>query len=121
MYWQHVLFIDFYLSHGSDNGIKLRFVSTRGKPCLVCKKIIFETENVKTNKMTCAPSTDSAQPGHPSSLISLFTVLFMGSEGSKPSSVSDHTWWMPRLISLRWAHRSFSWFCYSSFDKYMYI
>ena len=41
-------------------------------------RILFETEcvqyelpNDKTNKMTCAPSEDTDQPGHPLSLISL--------------------------------------------------
>ena len=33
----------------------------------------------KTNKMICAPSEDSDQPGHPPSLIRVFTVHSMGS------------------------------------------
>ena len=33
----------------------------------------------KTNKVTCAPSKDSDQPGHPPSLIRVFTVHSMGS------------------------------------------
>ena len=33
----------------------------------------------KTNKMTCAPSKDSDQPGHPPSLLRVFAVHFMGS------------------------------------------
>ena len=32
----------------------------------------FEPTHDKTNKTTCAPSKDSDQPGHPSSLISLY-------------------------------------------------
>ena len=32
---------------------------------------VFEPEHDKTNKMTCAPSEDSDQPGHPLSLNSL--------------------------------------------------
>ena len=48
---------------------------------------IIEPPHDKTNKMTCAPSEDSYQPGHPSSLIRVFTVR------------TD--------LSLRWAQRSF--------------
>ena len=33
----------------------------------------------KTNKLTCAPSEDSYQPGHPPSLIRVFAVRLMGS------------------------------------------
>ena len=36
---------------------------------------IFEPPRDKTNKMACAPSEDSDQPGHPPSLISLRCVL----------------------------------------------
>ena len=34
----------------------------------------FEPQHDKTNKMTCAPSEDSDQPGHPPSLIRVFAV-----------------------------------------------
>ena len=37
-------------------------------------KLIIEPVHNKTNKMTCAPSKDSDQPGHPPSLIRVFTV-----------------------------------------------
>ena len=33
----------------------------------------------KTIKMTCVPSEDSDQPGHPPSLIRVFAVCLMGS------------------------------------------
>ena len=33
----------------------------------------------KTNKMVCAPTEDSDQPGHPPSLIGVFAVHSMGS------------------------------------------
>ena len=36
--------------------------------------------------MTCAPSEDSDQPGHPPSLIRVFAVRLIGSQGPKPSS-----------------------------------
>ena len=34
----------------------------------------FELPHDKTNEMTCAPSEDSDQPGHPASLIRVFAV-----------------------------------------------
>ena len=44
------------------------------------QRLINESQHDKTNKMTCASSEDSAQPGHPPSLISLlFAVRSMGS------------------------------------------
>ena len=36
--------------------------------------IPFEPPHDKTNKMACAPSEDSDQPGHPPSLIRVFAV-----------------------------------------------
>ena len=36
----------------------------------IVKSVIHEPPHDKTNKMTCAPSEDSDQPGHPPSLIS---------------------------------------------------
>ena len=43
---------------------------------LVCERQIksFEPQHDKFNKMACAPSTDSDQPGHPPSLIRVFAV-----------------------------------------------
>ena len=38
-----------------------------------------EPHRNKTNKMACAPSKDSDQPGHPRSLIRGFAVRLMGS------------------------------------------
>ena len=42
-----------------------------------------EPQHDKTNKMTCAPSEDSDQPGHPPSLIRVFAVHSIGSLGPK--------------------------------------
>ena len=39
----------------------------------------FEPPHNKTNKMTCAPSEDSDQPGYPPCLIRVFVVRSMGS------------------------------------------
>ena len=39
----------------------------------------YEPPRDKTNKVTCAASKDSDQPGHPPSLIRVFAVRPMGS------------------------------------------
>ena len=39
----------------------------------------IEPPHDETNKMACAPSEDSDQPGHPSSLIRVFAVHPVGS------------------------------------------
>ena len=61
-----------------------------------------EPPHVKTNKVACAPTEDSVQPGHPPSLIRVFAVRFMGSKGPKVSSCdsedSDQTGRIARLI-----------------------
>ena len=41
--------------------------------------LYFEPQHDKTNKMTCAPSEDLDQPGHPPDLIRVFAVRFIGS------------------------------------------
>ena len=43
--------------------------------------MVNEAEHGNTNKLTCAPSED-----HPSSLIRVFAVRFIGSYGPKVSS-----------------------------------
>ena len=58
------------------------------------------TQHYKTNKMTCAPSEDSDQPGHPPSLIRVFAQwvaedpMFLHAD----SEDSDQTGRMSRLI-----------------------
>ena len=57
-----------------------------------------DPQHDKTNKMACAPSKDSDQPGHPPSLISLRCPH---EETLGPLSAledSDQTGWIPRLI-----------------------
>ena len=54
-----------------------------------------EPPHDKTNKMICVPSEDSDQPGHPSSLIRVFTVCSMGSGWPNVSSCGQR-----RLIRL---------------------
>ena len=57
--------------------------------------VLIEPPHDKTNKMACAPSEDSDQPGHPPSLIRVFVVRLMGSKGPKLSSCGQR-----RLIRL---------------------
>ena len=54
-----------------------------------------ELPHDKTNEMACAPSEDSAQPGHPPSLIRVFQGPNASSCGQ---ASSDQTGRMPRLI-----------------------
>ena len=51
-----------------------------------CGTLIIEAPHDKTNKMACAPSEDSDQPGHPPSLIRVFAVRSVGSQGPQLSS-----------------------------------
>ena len=51
-------------------------------------KVRNETAHDKTNKMACAPSEDSDQPGHPSSLIRVFAVRPVWSESSLSRALS---------------------------------
>ena len=65
----------------------------------------------KTNKLTCAPSEDSDQPGHPPSLVRVFAVRSIGSQGPKVSSCGQRRFWSDWAdaqadLSLRWMHRS---------------
>ena len=46
--------------------------------------LLNEPPRDKTNKMACSPSGDSNQPGHPPSLIRVFAVRSMGSQGPGP-------------------------------------
>ena len=76
----------------------------------------FEPQHDKTNNVTCAPSKDSDQPGHPPSLIRVFAVRFMGGSGPKLSLGRQRRLIRlgrcPADLSLRWSHRSFCWFCH---------
>ena len=70
----------------------------------------------KTNKMTCAPSKDSDQPGHLCSLYRVFAVCSKGNWGTKISSCKQRRLWSDWAdtqadLSLHWAHQSFCWFC----------
>ena len=70
----------------------------------------FEPQHDKTNKMTCASSEDSDQPGHPPSLIKVFTVCMKKAWVlNYPLSAQRRLWsdWADAQAApfLRWAHR----------------
>ena len=75
----------------------------------------YEPPRDKTNKMACAPSEDSDQPGHPPSLIGVFTVRMKKAWVlSYPLSAQRRLWsdWADAQadLSLRWAHILVCWF-----------
>ena len=75
----------------------------------------FEPPHYKTNKMTCASSEDSDQPGHQPSLIRVFTVHMKKHWVlSYPLSAQLPIEDAQADLSLRWAHRSFCWFCHEA-------
>ena len=78
-----------------------------------------ESPHDKSNKMTCAPSKDSDQPGHQSSLstwrnIGLLTTYWAHSENS------DQTGLMPRLIWIFAGRTSFCFFFLLQCGSYYY-
>ena len=88
--------IGFYAKCKKKNvmkGICAAYVDSRKKH--------FEPPHDKTNKMIFVPSEVSDHPGHPPSLIRVFTVRSMGSLGpnfaSADSTDSDQSGRMPRL------------------------
>ena len=87
-----------------------------------CNKII-ELPHDKTNKMICAPSEDSDQPGHSPSLIRVFAVCSVGSWGPNVSSCGQRRLWSDWADaqadrSVHWAQRSFCWFCHEAAHMY---
>ena len=80
-----------------------------------------EPPHDKTNKMACAPSADSDQPGHPPSLIRVFAVRMKNAWVlSYPLTVEQRLWsdWADAQpdddLSLRWAHMPLCWFCHEA-------
>ena len=77
-----------------------------------CQNTTYEPPRDTTNKMACAPSEDSDQPGHPPSLIRVFAVrmkkarVFSYPLSAKRRLGSD---WADAQadLSLRWAHSHF--------------
>ena len=75
-------------------------------------QIWLEPPHDKTNKMACAPTEDSDQPGHPPSLISVFAVHMKKAWVlSYPLSAQWRLWsdWADAQAdqSLQWAHIPF--------------
>ena len=76
---------------------------------LFCGILILELPHDKTNKVACAPSEDSDQPGHPPSLIRVFAVRMKKQWViSYPLSALRRLWsdWVDAQadLSLRWVH-----------------
>ena len=81
--------------------------------------MIYEPPHDKTNKMVCAPSEDSDQPGHSPSLIRVFAVL------SYRLSAQRRLWsdWADAKadLSLRWAHMPHCWICHEAAHKIFFL
>ena len=73
------------VSVAEQAGLSLNWSQTP-KAGFVVTWLIYEPPHDKTNKMTCAPSEDSDQPGHKPSLIRVFAVHSKRSQGPKLSS-----------------------------------
>ena len=60
----------------------------------------YEPQNYKTNKMTCSPSEDSDQPGHPPSQWVAEDPMFLhaDSEDSDQTGRMSRLIWVPSLI-----------------------
>ena len=80
---------------------------------------LFKPQYDKTNKMACAPSEDSDQPGHPPNLIRVFAVRMkklwilsykVSAQRRLWSECAD----VQTDLSLHWAHRSFCWFSHGA-------
>ena len=83
-----------------------------------------EPPHDKTNKMTYAPSEDSYQSGHPPSLIRVFAVCmrkpWVLSYPLSAYQILRSDWVYAQAdMSLRWAHRSFCWFCHGAAQMLM--
>ena len=93
-------------SGGLNSKYDLKYCSFSGY-----KTEINEPQHDKTNKITCAPSEDSEQPGNPPSLIRVFVVGLENWVLSYPLSAKQRLWsdWADAQtdLSLRWAHCQF--------------
>ena len=79
----------------------------------------FEPHRDKTNKMACAPSKGSDQPGHPPSLIRVFAVRLKKARVLSYLLGAQQRFWSDCAdaqadLSLCWAHMPFCWFCHDA-------
>ena len=86
---------------------------------------LYESAHDKTNKMPCAPSEDSDQPGHPPSLIRVFTVRMKIASVLSYSLSGQRRLWSDCAdaqadLSLRWVHMAFCWFCHALTNVFPY-
>ena len=80
---------------------------------------ILEPRHDKTNKLTCTPSEDSDQPGHPPSLIRAFAVRMTKPWALiYPLSIQKRLWsdWADAQADLnrQWEHVLCCWFCHAT-------
>ena len=98
------------VSVAKQAGLSLNWSQTP-KAGFVVRWLIYEPPHDKTNKMTCAPSEDSDQPGHQPSLIRVFAVRSQGSQGPKLSSRGQRK--LGRMLRLRWVFAGRTSFCHA--------
>ena len=97
------------------------------KPSVNWYRIIliwYELPHDITNKMICAPSEESDQPGNLPSLVRVFAVRSKCSRGPNVSSCGQRRLWSDWAnaqadLRLRWVHRSFCWFCHEAVHMYI--
>ena len=117
-----IIYMRLNLYHGTQNSkpCKFMWIVTSVTFWLVLFKTIEKAVNKdiykplhdKTNKMTCAPSEDSDQPGHPPSLISVFAVCMKKHWALNYLLSAQRRLWSDWAdaqadLSLPWAHMSF--------------
>ena len=80
-------------THGKTAVFILKFEVFELQACF-CHTIMIEPPHDKTNKMACAPSEDSDQPGHPPSLIESLLCTQLVAKGECPGwsefSLGEH-------------------------------
>ena len=94
--------------------------------CTFSRLTHYKPVHYKTDKMACAPSEDSDQPGHPPSLIRVFAVCLKKAWVlNYPLSVQQRLWSdlvdAQADLSLPWAHMPFCWFCHALAHVILYF
>ena len=113
------------LSHRAPLMWLIRAQLSFSSPAIIQTIPRFEPHRDKTNKMACAPSEDSDQPGHPPSLIRVFAVhLKKVRILSYPLSGQRRLWsdWADAqaVLSLPWVHMPFCWFYHDTVHLSLY-